>query len=154
MQVILVKDVETLGESGELKSVSDGYARNYLLPQGFVIAATPAALEDLERRRERLRQKAEKKHQDDLEKASQIEALGVLTIVVRASIESGKLYGAVTTKDIARLVTEKSEFEVDRKSIKLSHPINRLGDYELQIRLSPRVMATLRLTVVADDESA
>lgn len=152
MDVILVKDVDSLGESGETKSVTDGYARNYLFPKGLAIEATPGAMKDLQMRIERIRAKAEKKHKEDLEKAQKVEALQVLTLTARAG-EGGKLYGAVTTKELARLISDKTGLEVDRKSLKLNHPINRLGEYELQIRFSPKVLANVPVHVVADEES-
>lgn len=152
MEVILIKDVDSLGESGEIQEVSDGYARNYLIPKGFAVQATPGALKDRDMRIERIRQKAEKKHQEDLAKAAKVEALEMLVLAARAG-EHGKLYGAVTTKELSRMVSEKAGLEIDRKSIKLNHPINRLGEYEMHIRFSPKVQATLKVNVVADEES-
>jgi large subunit ribosomal protein L9 len=152
MQVILVKDVDSLGESGEVRNVSDGYARNYLLPKGFAVQATPGAMKDLEMRIERIRKKAEKKHQEDLTKAGNVQKIGVLVLSARAG-EQGKLYGAVTTKELARLISEKTDLDIERKSLKLNHPINRLGEYDLQIRFSPKVTATLKVNVVADEDA-
>jgi large subunit ribosomal protein L9 len=153
MEVILIKDVDSLGESGEVQNVSDGYARNYLFPKGFAVEATPGAMKDREMRIERIRKKAEKKNQEDMAKAAKVLALGTLTLAARAG-EHGKLYGAVTTKELSKLVSDKTGLEVDRKSVKLSHPINRLGEYELQIRFSPKVQASLKVNVVADEDSA
>lgn len=153
MQVILIKDVDSLGEGGEVRNVSDGYARNYLFPKGFAVEATPGAMKDLEMRSERLRIKAEKKHQEDLAKSQKVEALGTLVLAARAG-EGGKLYGAVTTKELSRLVSDKTGLEIDRKNLKLNHPINRLGEYELSIRFSPKVQATLSLNVVSDSDDA
>lgn len=152
MQVILTKDVDSLGESGEIRNVSDGYARNFLFPKGFAVQATGGALKDREMRIERIRLKAEKKHQEDQAKAAKVEAIGVLTLEARAG-EHGKLYGTVTTKELSRLVSQKSGLEIDRKSMKLDHPINRLGEYELQIRFSPKVQAALKVNVVADENA-
>lgn len=152
MQVILTKDVDSLGESGEVRNVADGFARNYLIPKGFAIEATQGAQKDLAMRIERIRVKAEKKVQEDKAKADKVEKMGVLTLSARAG-EHGKLYGAVTTKEIARLVSDKTGLEIDRKNLKLSHPINRLGEYELQVRFSPKVQASLKVNVVPDEES-
>jgi large subunit ribosomal protein L9 len=152
MQVILLKDVDTVGEAGEVKNVSDGYARNYLFPSNFAVEATPGALKDREMRAERIRAKAEKKHQEDQEKAKKVEAIGVLTLAARAG-EQGKLYGAVTTKELSKLITQKTGLEIDRKNLKLNHPINRIGEYELQLRFSPKVQANLKVNVVADEDS-
>lgn len=152
MQVILLKDVDNLGEGGEIRNVADGYARNYLFPKGFALEATSGSLKDLEARIARIRVKAEKKHQEDLAKATKVEAIGVLQLAARAG-EHGKLYGTVTTKELSRLVSDKTGLDVDRKNLKLSHPINRLGEYELTIRFSPRVTTTLKVNVIADEES-
>jgi large subunit ribosomal protein L9 len=152
MQVILTKDVDTLGESGEVKTVSDGFARNYLFPKNFAIEATDGAMKDHAMRIERIRAKAEKKHQDDLAKSAKVEALKELTLQARAG-EHGKLFGTVTTKELARLITEKTELNIDRKSIQLNHPINRLGEYELLIRFSPKVQTRLKINVTATDDS-
>jgi len=152
MQVILLKDVDGLGESGEVRNVADGFARNYLFPQHMAVQATEGALSDLKMRIERIRLKMEKKHQEDLERAAKVEKIGLLTLAARAG-EQGKLYGAVTTKELTRLVSEKAGMEIDRKSLKLNHPINRLGQYELHIRFSPKVSATLQVNVVADEDS-
>lgn len=147
MQVILMKDVESLGDSGEVIQVSDGYARNYLFPQKLAIAGTEGALKDLQRRRARIQARAEKKHQEDLEKAAQIEALE--SIILQAnSGEGGKLFGAITTKELAAIIKEKTGLTVERKNISLDHPIHRLGEYNLAIRFSAKVTGTLKIHVV------
>jgi large subunit ribosomal protein L9 len=152
MQIILTKDVDSLGGSGELHTVADGFARNYLFPQGLAVEATTGAIKDRDMRLDRIRAKADKKHQADLAKAASVEAIGTLVLSARAG-EHGKLYGAVTTKELAMLVATKAGMDIDRKVLKLNHPINRLGDYELSIRFSPKVSITLAIHVVADEES-
>ena len=152
MQVILTKDVDTLGESGEVVTVKDGFARNYLFPNKLAHLATDGAMADLDRRIERIKKKAEKKHQEDMERAQKVEKIGTLTLTARAG-ENGKLFGAVTTKELAALVSEKSGLEIERKALKLSHPINHLGDFSLQIKFSPRVTATLQIKVEADGDA-
>src|SRR5579871_5976740 len=118
MQVILMKDVEILGDSGEVIQVSDGYARNYLFPQQLAVAATPGALRDLQRRRARIQAQAEKKHQEDMQKATLVNELE--SIVLQAnSGENGKLFGAITTKELAAVVKEKTGLTVERKNISL-----------------------------------
>jgi large subunit ribosomal protein L9 len=148
MKVILTKDVDSLGDSGELMSVSDGYARNFLLPKNLAIPATPGALKDLQSRIERIKAKAEKKHQEDLGKASQIVALGILTLEANVG-ENGKLFGAITTKELAKIISDKTSLELDRKNLSLDHPINRTGDYSLHIKFSAKVSQTLPVKVVS-----
>ena len=151
MQVILIKDVDTLGENGQLMTVKDGFARNYLFPRNLAVEATTGAVQDRDRRLSRIQAKAEKKHQEDLAKAGKVEALGQLVLKARAG-EHGKLFGAVTTKELARLITEKTGLPVERKSLALNSPINRLGDYEVSIRFSPKVTSKLPVQVLADDD--
>ena len=152
MKVILTKDVTDLGDIGNVVSVSDGYARNYLFPQQFAIEATKGSLEDLARREQRLKAQAEKRHQQDLETAQKLEGLGQLTLKARSG-EAGKLFGTVTTRELAKLLTEKSGLAVDRKNLELNHPINRLGEYELRVKLSSKVIAKLPILVEADTET-
>lgn len=152
MQVILTKDVDNLGEGGEICAVSDGYARNFLFPKKLAVLATAGALKDREMRLGRIQAKAQKQHQENLDRAAKVEKIKTLTLAARAG-ETGKLYGAVTTKELARLVSEKTGLDVDRKSLTLSAPINHLGEFDLQVRFSSKVKATLKISVVADEDS-
>jgi large subunit ribosomal protein L9 len=147
MQVILTKEVDALGEQGDLVQVADGYARNYLFPNNMAIQATSGALADLERRRERIRAKAEKKHQEDLKKAEAINAVGQITLEAFAG-EEGKLFGTITTKELAKVLQAKVGFEIDRRTLTVSHPIHRVGDYQLTLKFSAKVSAGVILTVI------
>ena len=150
MDVILIKDVDALGEQGQIMSVSDGYARNFLFPQKMAIRSSDGALRDLESRRSQLEAKAEKRYQDNLAKANSIQQLG--EIVLEASVgEEGKLFGTITPKDLSAVVEAKTNVKVDRRNIILNKPINRLGDYELTLRLSPRVSTKLGLHVAPEN---
>jgi large subunit ribosomal protein L9 len=151
MKVILKKDVADLGEHGALVNVSDGYARNFLLPNGMAVLATKGSLRDLNMQQGRLQQKAEKKHQLDLETAKEIEAVGQLKLAARSG-EHGKLFGTVTTRELAKLLTEKTGLSIDRKTLTLDNPINRLGEYKLDVKLSTKVSAKLNILVEADAE--
>ena len=150
MKVILKKDVQSLGEAGDVVEVKDGYARNFLLPNNMVEEATKGALENRERNIERIKAKAEKLHQEALDRAEKISALEVISIEAKAG-ESGKLFGAVTTKRLADLLAEKVDFEVDRKNISLNKPINQLGNYEMLIKLSSKVSTKLAVEVRASE---
>lgn len=151
MKVILKKDVAELGEHGAVVSVSDGYARNFLLPNGWAVIATKGSLKDLGMQQTRLQQKAEKKHQLDLETAKEIEGVGQLKLTARAG-EHGKLFGTVTTRELAKLLTDKTGLQIDRKTLTLDNPINRLGEYKLDVKLSSKVSAKLAIFVEADTE--
>ena len=116
MQVILKKDVQNLGEQGELVTVKDGYARNYLLPQNFAEIATKGALQNREHNLARIQAKQEKLHQEALAKAAEIEKVGTLELAAKAG-ESGKLFGTITTKKLCEELQAKAGIEVDRKTV-------------------------------------
>src|SRR5574344_1689374 len=115
MQVILKKDVQNLGEAGDLINVKDGYARNYLLPQQFAEAAK-GALKNREQNLVRIKAKQEKLHQQALETAKKIEDFAKLELSAKAG-ESGKLFGTITTKKLAEELLSKANVEVDKKNI-------------------------------------
>jgi large subunit ribosomal protein L9 len=148
MKVILTKDVDTLGDNGDLLEVSDGYFRNYLEPKKLAVRATKGSLEDLQRRIDRIRAKAEKKHQEDLAKAEKINALGVITLEANAG-ETGKLYGTITTKELTKVIQEKTGFEIERRNVNVDKPINKVGDYTVYVKFSARVSGQFQVQVKA-----
>lgn len=150
MQLILKKDVQNLGEAGDLINAKDGYARNFLIPNGLAVVATKGALEDREQNLARIKTKAEKLHNEALETAQKIEAVEVIEIAAKAG-ESGKLFGAVTTKKLAEELLNKSGIEIDRKLIILDHPINKVGDFKMTIKLTSKVKANLNVKVIASE---
>src|SRR5215216_4457600 len=132
-QAILLKDVDSLGKAGEAVDVSPGYLRNYLLPRKLAQPATKGALEDAQRRQEA----AEAAAQAAAERAGETAALlskTVLTIQHRAG-EDGKLYGSVTSAEIADAISEARGLRVDRKKIKLPEPIRDVGTYMVEIEV-------------------
>lgn len=148
MQVILTKDVDTLGSNGDVLTVADGYARNYLFPKNFAVEATPGAMADLQRRIDRIRAKAEKKHQEYLKKAEKVTQLGTITLEANAG-DSGKLYGTITTKQLAEVLQEKTGIEIERRLVNVDHPINKVGEYNVFVKFSPKVSAQVKLDVKA-----
>lgn len=150
MKVILKQTIESLGDEGDVIEVKDGYARNFLLPKNLVEVATAGAMKNREQNLQRIQAKAEKLHQEALDKASKIEAIGSLEIEAKAG-ESGKLFGAITTKKLAELILDKTSIEVDRRNIILEKPINHVGEFELKTKLSTKVLATLKVTVNASE---
>ncbi|MEB3286526.1 MAG: 50S ribosomal protein L9 [Vampirovibrionales bacterium] len=146
MQVILTKDVDSLGGSGDVVAVADGYARNYLFPKNMAVEASEGSLRDLDRRIARIRVKNEKKYQEDKAKADKILALGSLTLEANAG-DTGKLYGTITTKELAEVIREKTDIPVERRNLNLSHPINKVGEYTLYIKISAKVSAELQVVV-------
>ena len=150
MQVILKKEVQNIGEAGDLVNVKDGYARNYLIPKNYAEAATEGALKNREQNIARIKAKQEKLHQEALAKAEQIEKFGSIELSARAG-ESGKLFGTITTKKLCEELKEKSGIEVDRKSVSLNAPINRIGNYKMLIKLTSKVKTELEVVVTASE---
>ncbi len=147
-QAILLKDVDDLGSAGEAVDVSPGYLRNYLVPRRLAQAATRGALEEAQRRREA----AERAAREQAERAQETAALlskTVLTISHRAG-EDGKLFGSVTTKEIAEAIHDARGLRVERKRIKLEQPIREVGTYLVDVEVSG-AMAKLK-TIVAEQK--
>lgn len=147
MKVILKEDITTLGKAGDLVEVARGFGRNFLIPQGKALEATPHHQKQLEeQKRIILKRKAK-----DLEDARSLaEQLGTMTLQLsRKVVEEGKIYGSVSTKDLVEKLAEKS-ITLDRKKILLKDPIRTLGDFEVPIRLDSEVTATLKVSVVED----
>ena len=148
-QAILLKDVENLGERGEAVDVSPGYLRNYLAPRKLAQPATKGALEEAQRRREA----AERAEREAAERAQETVALlskTVLTIHHRAG-EDGKLFGSVTSKEIAEAIRDARGLKVDRRKVKLEQPIHETGTYMVEVELTGGLTATVK-TIVAEEK--
>ena len=150
MQVILKKDVQNLGEAGELVNVKDGYARNFLIPKNFAEVATEGALKNREQNLARIQAKQEKLHQEALAKAAEIEKLGQIELSAKAG-ESGNLFGTITTKKLCEELKEKANIEVDRKTVSLNAPINKVGEFTMLIKLTSKVKTELKVVVTASE---
>ena len=150
MQVILKKDVQNIGEAGDLVNVKDGYARNFLIPKNFAEIATEGALKNREQNIARIKAKQEKLHQEALEKAAQIEKLGQIELAAKAG-ESGKLFGTITTKKLCEELKEKAGIEVDRKTVSLNAPINKVGEFTMLIKLTSKVKTELKVVITASE---
>ena len=128
MQVILKKEVQNIGEAGDLVNVKDGYARNFLIPKNYAEIATEGALKNREQNIARIRAKQEKLNQEALAKAAELEKIGSIELSAKAG-ESGKLFGTITTKKLCEEIKAKSNIEIDRKTVSLNAPINKIGEY-------------------------
>ena len=146
MNIILKKEVASLGEAGDVVEVKSGYGRNYLIPQGFACAATPSALKQLE---ETKRQRAHKEAKlvADAEVLSAKIAATPVTVSVKVS-ESGKIYGSVTTAQVEEAL-KAAGIEVDKKNITLGE-IKTVGEYEGSVKCYKAVKAVVKVTVVAE----
>lgn len=148
MKVILNKDVKDLGKSGALVDVSEGYARNFLFPRQLAAEATPAAMKQWEERK-----KAEQRREDRMLAAAQdlAKELEVAKVVLTAkSGEGGKLYGTITTKEIAQAITKQTQHEVDKRKIDLPEPIKALGTHQFTVKLHPKVSVTMKVNVTEE----
>jgi large subunit ribosomal protein L9 len=148
LKVILKEDVNKIGKKGELLEVSDGYARNYLLPRGLAEEATEGRQKEWEARRKGLALKA-----DRAEKAAQEtkRTLQGKQVVLKASAgESGKLFGSVTTAMIAQAIFEQLKIKVEKKDIRVSETIRQVGRYDLLVRLYSNVEAEMSVLVEAE----
>jgi large subunit ribosomal protein L9 len=150
MQVILKKDVQNLGEAGDMVNVKDGYARNFLLPQNAAEVATEGAIKNREKDLARIKAKQEKLHQEALATAEKIEKFAELKLSAKAG-ESGKLFGTITTKKLTEELLAKSGIEVDKKSVSLNAPINKIGNYTMLIKLTSKVKCELAISVTASE---
>ncbi len=147
MKVLLLEDVENLGHAGSVVSVADGYARNFLIPRKLARSVTEGSLKEIEA----LRQAAERKRQRQLNDAQGLaRQLDGLTLTFRARAgEKGKLYGSITTGDLAAALRERVGHEIDRRKI-ITQPLRQLGQHEVEIHLMANVVA--RINVVIEPE--
>ncbi len=151
MEIILMQDLVSLGLEGDIIDVAKGYARNYLIPKGFAIEANDANMKALEMRKGKIMAKRGK----DKEAAERVrEKISQITVTVRRKAgEGGKLYGSVTSRDIAQGL-EKEGVIVDRKKIIIDETIRSLGESEVDIKLYPEVIATTKVVVEKEEEKA
>jgi len=150
MKVMLIKDVYKLGRAGDVKKVAAGYGRNFLIPQGLAVLATPGALKQVERIRAQaeIRRAEENKELQGL--ADEIAGL-VLTFAAKAG-ETDKLYGSITTQNIADVLQEKTRYEFKRHQIDMQ-PIRMLGEYVASVRLTVDLVPDIKIIVYREGES-
>lgn len=144
MKVILVQFVDNLGDIGDVVEVANGYGRNYLIPRGLAIAATAKNKRQLEHEQNMRAHRIARAQQDAQAFANELQTVSCRFI--RKAGEEGKLFGSVTTMDIAESLKEAG-FEIDRRRIQLDQPIRSLGEFAVPVRLRPEVVAELKVQV-------
>jgi len=145
MKVILLEDVKSVGKKGQIINAKDGYARNFLFPKGLAIEATDVNLKNLENAK---KQKEEKEKQALKEAEILSEEIAQKTIVIKTKTgENGKLFGSITTKEIAELLDKEYGIPIDKKKFDLDEPIKSVGEYFVKIKLHPMVNSKLRVIV-------
>lgn len=146
MQVILLEDVKGLGKKGTAVKVSDGHARNYLFPKKLAVEATTASLKELERKNTILEAQKAKEKEQALDLKKKIEGEKPLVIKTKAG-EGGKLFGAITSKDIADAFEKEYQIAIDKKKIVQQTAIKQAGTYKVEIKLYPEISAMLKLNI-------
>ncbi len=145
MIVILLKDVKGTGKAGDVVKVSDGYARNQLIPKGFAKEATQGNVRNLEKQKAIA---AEKRAEEKAAAEDQAGKIEKITLQVKSKGgESGKLFGAITTKDIADALEDQEGIKIDRRKIDMPGPIKQTGTWEVTVKLFPEVAAKMKVEV-------
>ena len=149
MKVLLLKDVFKLGRAGDVKRVADGYGRNYLMPQGLAVLATPGALKQVDRIKVQATIHRDALNEELGAVAEQLNGV-VLTFTARAS-EVGKLYGSITTQMIAESITEKIGVEINRRQV-YSQPLRILGEHKVEVRLTVDLVPEVTVIIKSEGE--
>jgi len=150
MKVILKQDIKKVGKIGEVVEVSDGFARNFLIPQGKAVIFTPGSLKQIEYLQRKEMNKREKELKEAKSLAEKLEQIS-LEIKVKAG-EKEKLFGSVTAKDIAEILAQEYNLEIDRKKIDLEEPLKKLGVYEVSLNLYKGIVGKIKVNLVSDTE--
>nr|WP_300092878.1 50S ribosomal protein L9 [Sedimentibacter sp.] len=145
MKVILLEDVKNVGKKGSIINAKDGYARNFLFPKNLAIEATDVNLKNLEN----AKKQKEAKEKEAFEEAKRLEEkLMQITIVIKTKTgENGKLFGSITTKELAEILEKEHGFEFDKKKLELDDAIKSVGEYFVKVRLHPMVNAKVKVIV-------
>ena len=151
MKVLLIKDVYKLGRAGDVKKVAAGYGRNFLVPQGLAVLATPGALKQVERIRKQAEIHRAEENKELQGLADEIAGV-VLTFAAKAG-ETDKLYGSITTQNVADALQEKTRYEFKRHQIDMQ-PIRMLGEFTAAVRLTMDLVPEIKIIVHRDGESA
>ena len=147
MIVILNKDVKVTGKAGDIVKVSDGYARNMLIPKGYAKEATEGNVRNLEKQKAIA---AEKKAEEKAAAQALAEKINAASVTIKTKAgEGGRIFGSITSKDIADALADQKKLTVDKKKIQLDNPIKQTGEMTVDIKLYPEVMAKLKVTVTA-----
>lgn len=148
MKVILKQDVKSIGKKGAVLDVAEGYARNFLFPKGLAVEATAGNIKTVEARN----QKEQEKKENEKKQAQVLgEKLSKIDVKLKMkSGENGRLFGSITSKDIADTLKKDTGIEIDKRKIELDEPIKSLGTYPLKVRLHKDVLTEIRVSVVEE----
>jgi large subunit ribosomal protein L9 len=150
MKVILLQDVDGLGKAGDLKDVADGYARNYLLPRRLAAGATPTLLAN---HKQHIAAQARKQEKQAEENSQLAERLSQITLTFKARVgRQGRLYGSITSQDIATGLRDAEGLTVDRRLIDLKSPIRSVGNYPIVVKIAPKLEPKITVNVVDENQ--
>jgi ribosomal protein L9 len=145
MKVILLQDVKAQGKKGEVINVSDGYARNFLFPKGLAAEADAKVMNELKNREASMKHKAEVDKQNALDLAAKLES--VLVKIANPAGADGRLYGSVTTKDIAEALKAQYGIDIDKRKLTSSETIKHFGNYTIDVKIHPDVSGKINVLV-------
>lgn len=145
MKVILLKDIKGTGKKGEIINASDGHARNYLIPRGLAKEATDGNVKELEHQNATKKKKEQEAFDEAKALAAEIDKI-VVKFTTKAG-EGGRLFGSITSKDIAESLKKEHKLDIDKKKIVLDQPIRTLGTTKVQIKVYPKISATISVIV-------
>ena len=150
MEILLKQDVENLGSAGDIVNVKPGFARNYLIPRGMAMPATPG----LRKQANQIKEAAERRRLRELKTAQDLaDRISQVTLIFKAKAgESGRLYGSVTSAAIAEKLGEELGMEIDRRDLRMEHSLRELGDHEIAIHLAQGVNAAFKVMVEPEGE--
>ncbi len=148
MIVILNRDVKGTGKAGDIVKVSDGYARNMLIPKGYAKEATEGNVRNLEKQKAIA---AEKKAEEKAAAQALAEKISAVSVTIKTKAgEGGRIFGSITSKDISEALMEQHKLAVDKKKIQLDNPVKQTGELSVDVKLYPEVTSKLKITVVAE----
>lgn len=151
MKVILLQDVEGLGKAGDLKEVANGYARNYLLPRHVAAAATPALIANRDSRIAAEKRKLDKQTEENQQRA---ERLGQVTLTFKARVgREGRLYGSITSQDIAEGLRQSEGIVIDRRMIELPNPIRSVGSFMVPVKIAQKLEPKITVNVIDEAQA-
>lgn len=145
MKVILLKDVKGTGKKGEMKEVSDGYARNFLLPKKMAIVADNTAVKELNEKNKAAENKAQKEYEAAVELGKKMEEMNI--VMYSKAGDGGRLFGSITSKEIAEQLKKQKGITIDKRKINLDEPIRVLGSRRVEIKIHPKVTTNIRVDV-------
>jgi large subunit ribosomal protein L9 len=151
MRVLLVKDVYKLGRAGDVKKVADGYGRNFLLRQGLAVLATPGTMKSAEKIRAQAEVQRAALNSELKDLADHVNGI-LLTFDAKAG-ETGKLYGSITTQDVATAIQEQTRYEVKRQQVDMQ-PIREIGEFKAHLRLTIDLVPEIKIVVRREGEAA